>query len=322
MEDKDLYIKIAHWYYTLGMTQDEIAKRLSFTRQRVNRIINSLVDMGIVTIKVNGFAHGNVACESLIEQHFGIKRVIIAASYDRDCDYLPSLANTASQYIEGYLQPGMTIGVGWGGTLTATVSNLSFKRRTDCTVVQMIGAQNIDWEMFKLDESARMLANKLDCMCYMLCAPVIVDSAETKKMLMKERSIQKSFELMKKCDIALIGLGEISEDSTMCRCGLFRVDDIEHLSREGFVGDVCANPVTIDGKWQDCYICDRVVSANMDILKKIPNVIAVAGGKAKTEAIIGCLASGVIDTLITDDVTAEDIIYKLGLQNKFENGGE
>lgn len=33
MEDKNLYIKIAHWYYTLGMTQDEIAKRL-FTAQR------------------------------------------------------------------------------------------------------------------------------------------------------------------------------------------------------------------------------------------------------------------------------------------------
>ena len=37
---EDVYIKIAYWYYTLGMTQDEIAKRLSFTRQKVNQIIN------------------------------------------------------------------------------------------------------------------------------------------------------------------------------------------------------------------------------------------------------------------------------------------
>jgi len=41
---EDVYIKIAYWYYTLGMTQDEIAKRLSFTRQKVNQIINSLMD--------------------------------------------------------------------------------------------------------------------------------------------------------------------------------------------------------------------------------------------------------------------------------------
>lgn len=55
MERQSLYIKIAHWYYNLGLTQNEIAKRLSFTRQRINRIINSLADMGIVTIKVNGY---------------------------------------------------------------------------------------------------------------------------------------------------------------------------------------------------------------------------------------------------------------------------
>ena len=100
MEDKNLYIKIAHWYYTLGMTQDEIAKRLSFTRQRVNRIISSLRDMGIVTIKVNGYAQGNVAYEGAIEEHFGLKRVIIAESYDGESYYMPSLANTASQYLE------------------------------------------------------------------------------------------------------------------------------------------------------------------------------------------------------------------------------
>ena len=107
MEDKNLYIKIAHWYYTLGMTQDEIAKRLSFTRQRVNRIISSLRDMGIVTIKVNGYAQGNVAYEGAIEEHFGLKRVIIAESYDGESNYMPSLANTASQYLEDYLQRGI-----------------------------------------------------------------------------------------------------------------------------------------------------------------------------------------------------------------------
>ncbi len=58
MEDRSLYIKIAHWYYTLGLTQDEIAKRLGTTRQRVNRIINSLLALGIVTITVNGFTGG------------------------------------------------------------------------------------------------------------------------------------------------------------------------------------------------------------------------------------------------------------------------
>ena len=313
MEDKNLYIKIAHWYYTLGMTQDEIAKRLSFTRQRVNRIIISLRDMGIVTIKVNGYAQGNVAYEGAIEEHFGLKRVIIAESYDGESNYMPSLANTASQYLEDYLQPGMSIGVSWGETLAATISNLSFKRRSECTVVQMVGAQNIDMDMLKSDEIARSLADKLDSVCYILYAPVVVDHAETKRMLMEERTIQKSYELMRRCDVALFGIGQVSRESTMCKRGLLKVEDIDRLRQDGFIGDVCVNPVTIDGRWQDCFIRDRVISANMEILKNIPNVVAIAGGEDKTEAIIGCLASGVIDTLITTDMTAERIVRTLGL---------
>lgn len=42
MERESKYIKIANWYYNLGLTQDEIAKRLFVSRQRVNQMIRSL----------------------------------------------------------------------------------------------------------------------------------------------------------------------------------------------------------------------------------------------------------------------------------------
>ena len=313
-ENKDLYIKIAHWYYTLGLTQDEIAKRLSFTRQRVNRIISSLADKGVVTIIVNGYMEGKVKYECALEERFGLNRVIIANTYDPSDNYLLTISNVASQYIEDYLQPNMVIGVSWGETLAHTISNLSFKKREDCKVVQMLGAQNIDEDMMKADEIARSLADKIDCVCYMMYAPSIVDRSETKELLMLERSIQKSYELIKRCDIALCGIGQVTKESTICKRGLLREDDIVHLRQDGFIGDICINPVTIEGKWENCYIRNRVISANMEILKQIPNVVAIAGGSDKTEAIIGCLNSGVINTLITDDITAECIVKRLGMK--------
>ena len=39
--DKNSYTKIAYYYYIFGYTQDEIARRKSLTRQRVNHIIKS-----------------------------------------------------------------------------------------------------------------------------------------------------------------------------------------------------------------------------------------------------------------------------------------
>lgn len=312
MEEKDLYIKIAHWYYTLGMTQDEIAKRLLFTRQKVNRIINSLVDQGIVSITVNGYNTSHANYECTLEEYFHIRRVIIAESYDMENDFLPTLADRAAQYLESFLQPEMTIGVSWGKTLAAVISRLSYRRRSNCTVVQMVGAQNITGDkMLKSDEIARSLANKLDCVCYMFYAPTVVDYPETKTMLMKERTIQKSYEWMKKCDVGIFGIGQLTEESTMYQRGFLKEKDIAQLQADGFVGDVCMNHVRLDGSWDNSCIADRVNNAGMDILKKIPNVIAIAGGADKTEAIIGCLRSGVIDTLIIDDLSAERIVKEI-----------
>lgn len=315
MEEKNLYIKIAHWYYTLGMTQDEIAKRLSFTRQKVNRIINSLVSKGIVSITVNGYNASHVKYESILEEYFHIRRVIIAESYDMETDFLPTLADRAAQFLESFLQPDMTIGVSWGKTLAAVISRLSYKQRGGCTVVQMVGAQNLlEDRMVKSDEIARVLANKLDCACYMFYAPVLVDYPETKKMLMKERTIRKSYEWMEKCDVALFGIGQLTKESTMYQRGFLKETDIAQLRADGFIGDLCVNPVRIDGSWDHSCIQDRVNNAGMEVLKKIPNVIAIAGGTDKTDAIIGCLNSGAIDILIIDDKSAERIVKKLKIE--------
>ncbi|CVI69210.1 Sorbitol operon regulator [Eubacteriaceae bacterium CHKCI004] len=312
MEEKNLYIKIAHWYYTLGMTQDEIAKRLSFTRQKVNRIINSLVAQGIVSITVNGYNTSHVSYESALEEYFHIRRVIIAESYDMENDFLPTLADRAAQFLESFLQTDMTIGVSWGKTLAAVISRLPYKRRSDCTVVQMVGAQNITGDrMLKSDEIARSLANKLDCACYMFYAPTVVDHPETKTMLMKERTIQKSYEWMKQCDVGLFGIGQLTKESTMFQRGFLKEKDISQLQEDGFVGDICMNHVRLDGSWDDNCMENRLNKAGMDILKNIPNVIAIAGGADKTDAIIGCLNSGVVDILIIDDLSAERIVKTL-----------
>ncbi|NMB66126.1 MAG: helix-turn-helix domain-containing protein, partial [Spirochaetes bacterium] len=111
--DRNQYLKIAHWYYTLGLTQEEIGRRLSITRQRVNRIIGDLTKLGIVTIKVNGINQGSVHKEHLIEKYFGIDRVVIAERFAAGDPYFPVLAHTAAYYIEECIQPGMIIGTAW-----------------------------------------------------------------------------------------------------------------------------------------------------------------------------------------------------------------
>ena len=80
--NQDVKTKIAFWYHTCHMTQDEIARRLGLTRQKVNTVIGSLRDEGIVTVSVRGCEREHLDWEHLLEERFGLSQAIITPSYD------------------------------------------------------------------------------------------------------------------------------------------------------------------------------------------------------------------------------------------------
>ena len=306
--NRNLYIKIAYWYYTLGMTQDEIAKRLSFTRQKVNQIINSLPDLDIVTINIHGYEREHIALETQIEEHFHLNEVLVTNDYGEKDTAIYKVADVAAQYLDEVIQQGDIIGVSWGRTLAEVVNRLPFHKRSGCRVVQLIGAQNIDQLAEKSDEIARGFANKLDCSSQMLYAPVVVKNAETKQWLMKEKVIKSSYELMKKCNIAVLGVGELTEQSTMYTRGHLTKEDLKVLRKNGFVGDIAMNPVRKDGSYDNCPLTDRLLGADIECLKNIRNTVLVASGQLKVEAIRAVLYSGCINTLIVDETTAREVM--------------
>lgn len=306
---ENLYIKIAYWYYVLGLTQDEIAKRLNFTRQKVNQIINSLFDLDIVSINVHGYERDNVELESKIEERYGLNEVLVANDYDEPDTAIHKVANIAAQYLDEQIKNGDVIGVSWGRTLAEVISQMKYSRKkTSCHVVQMIGAQNLAQPGKKADEVSRALANRLGCSASLLYAPVVVEYPETREWLLKEKTIKSSFEEMKKCNMALVGVGELNDKSTMYTSGYMTLDDIRILRSQGFVGDIVMNPIRRDGSYDHCPISDRLINASVECLKKVENVIAVVSGEGKVEAANAVLNSGCVNTLIIDNTTAELLV--------------
>ena len=68
--EQDIKTKIAFWYYSCGLTQEEIARRLSLTRQKVNAIIGALKEDGIVTVSIRGCERDYPEWEHFLEEHF------------------------------------------------------------------------------------------------------------------------------------------------------------------------------------------------------------------------------------------------------------
>ncbi|MGH2381585.1 MAG: sugar-binding domain-containing protein, partial [Candidatus Limnocylindria bacterium] len=111
---------------------------------------------------------------------------------------------------------------------------------------------------------------------------------------------------------ALVGIGQVGFDSEMQMLFGRYLDAStqDRLRRSGAVGDICmrfydrnGSPIT-DG-------VRGVIGLDLERLRRIPNVIAVAGGSEKCEAISGALRGGYVDTLVTDEPTAQGIVAAL-----------
>ncbi len=308
--DQRTRIRIAHWYYEVGLTQEEIGRRLQIPRQRVNQIVKNLVADGVVSIRINGLDQEYIRLESAIEERYGIRQALVADCDQTEAPLLHVLGGKAAEYLDDFIRDGNTIGISWGQTMGGTVNALRDAHKTDCSVIQLVGGMNISGNhtMTKPDEITRILASKLHCSYQNLYAPAMFDSKLAKELIMREDSILRVLEAMRRCDIAIMGIGEIQQDATVVQNGYISPDQVEMLRIAGYVGDICFNRFDINGNWEDGELSSLTLGVDPDTLKNIPHVIAVAGGVQKRDAIIGALRTGCIDVLVTDSVTARSLL--------------
>lgn len=300
---RETLIKIAYWYYKRNMTQDEIAKRLAMTRQKVNKIIGSLVDLGIVEIQINGLGEDFTELEYEIEKHFNLNSVCIINADD--------FFSKAAQRLNPFFENNQTIGLSWGETLGATISMINHRRLKNSVVVQLAGGMNSKSTFVRPDEITRTLASKLGSKFHLLYAPAFVHSMELKEAIIQEDSVKTTFNYMKKCNLAILGVGNLHTDSTLGREGFIPKDLLTDMISAGCVGDVAMLPFKKDGTWHET---GNIIGIDVETLKNIPNVVILAKGLEKTEAVIGAINTGCINTIIIDREIALNIAKQFDLE--------
>ena len=77
---------------------------------------------------------------------------------------------------------------------------------------------------------------------------------------------------------------------------------------QGAVGDLLSHFFDREGKLLNTPIEERLISTPLETLKSLKNVIGVAAGDSKVEAIHAALMGQYLDVLITDDRTAEKLL--------------
>ncbi|MCJ7689713.1 MAG: RNA polymerase subunit sigma-70, partial [Clostridiaceae bacterium] len=114
-----------------------------------------------------------------------------------------------------------------------------------------------------------------------------------------------------KCNIALVGIGNVDEGSTLYKHKFLGKDEKDLIKSKGGVVDICFIPFNINGEIVETEISNRIIGIDATSLIDIPLVIGVAGGEEKKNTVLGALKSGLLNVIITDSDTASYVLESM-----------
>jgi deoxyribonucleoside regulator len=296
------YTKVSYYYYKIGMTQDDIAKKMSMSRQRVNRILKKCLETGIVKIVIQENEHQNVELEIKLETLLGLNEIIIVSNTHGQIN--ESLGTTASSYLERIIKTNDIIGFSRGRALSSLVNNLQPMARINLTVTQLVGGLNAEESHINSDYIVRHSSEILNAKPCFMYAPIILENKQLRDSLMKESFFSHVYDTMKACTIAMVGIGDMSSKSAFVQKKYISTSEYDILQSKNAVGEICTHYFDVNGKIIESGINDRVLAIDFDSFKNIPLRIGVGSGPEKLSAIIGAARGNLINVLITDLETA------------------
>jgi deoxyribonucleoside regulator len=310
MTDDRTLLRIAHLYYREGLTQQEVAARVGIGRVTVGRMLNEALQRGLVRIEIRHPLARLTELEVEVQRTFSLTDVVIAQTPDVDdpAVHLDAVAAAAADLLKTLRPQPTTLGVSWGRTMHAISRRLERGWSDGVPVVQMNGSVSRSETPTYADQIATDFAVKGGGQAHLLSSPAIVDRAEIREVLESDSAVSATLELARMADVAIFGLGAISERSVLVESGYLDRAQVDDLRAAGTVGDVLSRFVTADGTIADEEIDARTCGLPLTELARKRRSIGVAVGVEKTAITRAAASAGWINALVIDEALAEALL--------------
>ena len=309
-KDKDFLIDVAKKYYFEGLSQQQIANFFSISRPSVSNLLKQCRKEKIVDIRIQESESSLVnALSERLKKDFNLKSVVVVPSKNDPGDTLAAAGAAAAKLFESKLKNNMRIGLSWGSSLYQVVEAIPQQSSVDMEIIQLVGSLGMANPSFDGFELARELSRKVNGSYHLIQAPVVVKNIKLKKLLLQEHPISDTIKKMNRIDLALVGISsDIPEHSSMVREGFISIKEASQIQSLGGKGHICGYHFNKDGNLMDIPENKGIIGIDINQMQNIPQVIGVACGSEKAEAILGAIRSGLINGIVTDENTILKIL--------------
>jgi central glycolytic genes regulator len=307
-------------YYNQPIGRRALSQELNLGERIVRSEVNFLKDQGLVDINSIGMMvtkegenilenleeiiheiSGLSKIEEIIRKRLGISKVIIIpGNAEQDKTVLKEMGRVAANYVKNLVADDSIITLTGGGSVAKVVENFARINKDNLTVVPARGGIGREVET-QASTLAAKLASRIGATHKLLHVPDSL-SSDSIDAMMNESEIRQIVELIAKADILIFGIGR-AEDMAKKR-GL-KETDYNELLRKGAIAEAFGHYFDYNGS---IVYKTPTIGLNFEHVANIKNIIAIAGGASKAEAIIATKTCNPSMVLVTDEGAARKIM--------------
>jgi DNA-binding transcriptional regulator LsrR (DeoR family) len=299
---------VARRFHLAGRTKVQIGEELGISRFKVARILDSALAQGLVRVEIDVGEELAADLSDELRAAYGLRRAVVMDGLgdgEAPARTRQRLAGLAADLVEELVTPGEILGLAWARTINEMVDAL--RNLAPCTVVQLCGVYS---RLNRRDDSAetvRRAAARSEGEAFPIYAPLVLPDASTARALRHQPGISDAFERFDRITTAVVAVGAWRPTESTVYDVLSDAESAA-LARTGVQGELAGHLFDADGRTLDTGLSHHVLSIRAEQLRAIPEVIALAAGRVRAEAIDAVLRSGLVTTLVTDSTAAEALI--------------
>jgi DNA-binding transcriptional regulator LsrR (DeoR family) len=285
----------AKMHYLQGLSQVEVSRRMEVSTATTSRLLSLAREEGIVRIRVLDLDEVDGLGDKLASS-LGLTSVRVTES-----GKAAALSTQVGMLLDdANLAPGAVVAIGWGRTIQSIIS-AGLPEMPEVLFVPMTGGMHEAASHFQINEFVRLAAEQTGGEARFLYAPSNV-SPELHSVLIRDPKTARVIELWARVDAAIVGIGAFARDGANTGAS-FGADEAARIT-----GDVVRHYFDSTGSGIRWPGQEHQMSIARKQLERIPLSIGVAMGREKARSIIGAARSGMINALVTDTATANEII--------------
>jgi DNA-binding transcriptional regulator LsrR (DeoR family) len=303
-EDWEQMVRAARRYYLDDAPKKLIGEELGVSRFKVARLLEQARDQGVVTITIQDGGLRLPGISAQVQDHLGLSRVTVIESSGDDSEVRRQVGEAAAELLGATLRPGEVLGLAWGRTLTAMSASMPPLPPLD--VVQLTGAIGTDLADSPV-EVVRRVALSSGGTARPIFAPLVVDSPETAEALRRQPDVAAALDQFDALSTAVVSVGSWDPPESQLLRTVGEREQADLLAR-GVVAEVASILVADDGEAVAPDFQARCLTISPDQMRRIPRVVAVAGGARKARALAAVVRAGLVTELVCDRTLAEAVL--------------